>query len=48
VQGAILSDHVKNQDWQARNPAYACSVPQSTLDDVANPAHVFESFKMAA
>ena len=36
VQGAILSDHVKNQDWQARNAAYACSVPQGTLDDVAN------------
>ena len=36
VDGVVLADHVKNQDWQARNAAYACSAPQDTLNDVTN------------
>ena len=36
ANGVVLADHIKNQDMQARNATYACSVPQSTLDDVAN------------
>lgn len=36
VNGVVLADHIKNQDMKARNATYVCSVPQSTLDDVAN------------
>lgn len=36
IEGAVLSDHLKNQDMTARNATFACAVPQDTLNEVAN------------
>lgn len=33
VQGAILSDQVKNLDWRVRRARYACTVPAGVLDE---------------
>ena len=34
VTGVILSDQVKNMDWQARNAALICSLPAEIVDAV--------------
>jgi mRNA interferase MazF len=34
VGGVVLADHVKNQDLNARNAAYACTVSDDVLFDV--------------
>jgi mRNA interferase MazF len=34
VEGAILSDQVKNLDWQARNAELACALPNETVSEV--------------
>jgi mRNA interferase MazF len=34
VEGAILSDQVKNLDWQARNAELACTLPNETVSEV--------------
>ena len=36
VQGAVLVDHVKNQDWQARQVDLADVVPDDFVDQVAD------------
>ena len=36
VQGAVLADHVKNQDWQARQVDLADVVPDDFVDQVAD------------
>ena len=34
VSGVVLSDHVKNLDWRARNADKICKVPEATLNEV--------------
>lgn len=34
VEGAILSDQVKSLDWQSRQAAFICKVPNETLAEV--------------
>lgn len=34
--GAILSDHVRNLDWQARNSEFFCKVPEAVIAEVLN------------
>ena len=34
VAGAILSDHVKSLDWQARNVELICALPKETISEV--------------
>ena len=34
VCGVVLSDHVKNLDWQARKAARICAVPDQVLSEV--------------
>jgi len=34
VQGAILSDQVKNMDWRVRRAEIICSLPVSTIYEV--------------
>ena len=34
VQGAILADQVKSQDWRARNADFICKVPDNIVLDV--------------
>lgn len=34
VRGAILADQVKSLDWQARQAAYLCRLPDNTVSDV--------------
>lgn len=36
VDGVVLVDHVKNQDWQARNAERAGTVPADFADEVAD------------
>ena len=36
VDGVVLVDHVKNQDWQARRAERADTVPDDFVDDVAD------------
>jgi mRNA interferase MazF len=33
AQGAILSDQIKSLDWRARKARYACSLPDSVLEE---------------
>lgn len=32
ITGVILSDHLKNLDWHARNAEYICTIPQGVLN----------------
>jgi mRNA interferase MazF len=34
VTGVVLSDHVKNLDWQARRVEFAAKAPQDVVTDV--------------
>lgn len=34
ITGVILSDHVKNIDWNARNSKYICKLPSNLLNEV--------------
>lgn len=34
ISGVILSDHIKNLDWQARNADYICSLDEDTITNV--------------
>lgn len=34
VKGVILSDHVKNSDWQSREIEYICRLPETIVEDV--------------
>lgn len=34
VSGVILSDHVKNLDWQSRTVEFICTLPQEIMDEV--------------
>lgn len=34
VSGVILSDHIKNLDWQARKAEYICTVDEETVTNV--------------
>ena len=36
VDGAVLVDHIKNQDWQARHAKKADAVANEFVDDVAD------------
>ena len=36
VSGAILSDHVKSLDWEARHVKFFCHVPPSVVAEVMN------------
>ncbi len=31
VQGAVLSDHVKNLDWRIREAEFLCKLPEETV-----------------
>ena len=34
IEGVILSDQIKNLDWQSRQAKFICRVPKETLDEV--------------
>jgi len=34
VSGVVLSDHVRSADWRARQAAFICALPPSTLADI--------------
>lgn len=34
VNGAILSDQVKNLDWRARKAQFSCKLPRETFNEV--------------
>ena len=34
VKGVILSDHIKNADWQTRNIKFICKIPENIVEDV--------------
>ncbi|MBU0511818.1 MAG: endoribonuclease MazF [Chloroflexi bacterium] len=34
INGAILSDQVKNLDWKARKAEFVCKLPSATVDEV--------------
>jgi len=34
ISGAILSDQVKNLDWNVRQAEFVCKLPNATLDEV--------------
>lgn len=34
VEGVVLSDQVKNLDWQARRAEYVCKLPQHAMIEV--------------
>ena len=36
ASGAVLSDQVKRMDWKARQAAFLCSLPESTVKQVLN------------
>lgn len=36
VSGVILSDQVRNLDWEARGARFFCAVPEATLLEVLN------------
>jgi mRNA interferase MazF len=36
VQGVVLTDHVKNQDWVTRNAEFATQLSSDELDDVCD------------
>jgi mRNA interferase MazF len=40
VQGAVLSDQVKNLDWRIRKAEYACSLGKTQLLEVMQKLHV--------
>lgn len=39
IQGAVLTDHLKNQDISARNATFIETVPQPVIDDVLKLIH---------
>ncbi len=45
VSGAILSDHVKNLDWCARNVEFICKLPDKIIVDVLKKLGTLISFK---
>lgn len=36
ISGAILSDQIKNLDWQARQAEFICRLPQTQLTETLN------------
>ncbi len=36
VDGVVLIDHVKNQDWESRNAEFATRIAQSELDPICD------------
>ena len=36
VKGVVLSDQVKNLDWQVRRATFLCSLPNAVVCDVLN------------
>lgn len=34
IDGVVLSDHIKNLDWKARNARYVCTVSDDVLNGV--------------
>jgi mRNA interferase MazF len=34
IEGVILSDQIKSLDWQSRQAAFICKVPEETLAEV--------------
>jgi mRNA interferase MazF len=34
IEGVVLADQVKSLDWQSRQAAFICKVPQNILSDV--------------
>jgi len=36
VEGVVLADHIKNQDWNARNAKYIAKTSSETLKKVQN------------
>ncbi len=34
VSGVILSDQIKNLDWQARQAEFICALPPATIEEV--------------
>lgn len=34
VSGVVLADQIKNLDWKARNAAFACKLPNDSVNEV--------------
>lgn len=34
IQGVVLSDHIKNMDWNVRRAEFICKVPTAVTDEV--------------
>lgn len=34
ITGAILADHVRSIDWNARNAEFVCALPEVTMNEV--------------
>ncbi len=45
VLGVILTDHVKNLDWRARNIEFICQLPDKIIIDVLKKLGTLISFK---
>ena len=39
VSGTVLSDQIKNLDWQARNADFVCTLPDETIAEVLAKIH---------
>ena len=36
IEGAVLADHVRSIDWQARDAEYVSALPEETMNEVTN------------
>lgn len=45
ISGVVLSDHLKNLDWHARQARYAGSVPSSVLSEVLDKVALLLNLK---
>ena len=43
IGGAVLADHVRNVDWNAREAEFACALPEEILHEVTD--RIFVLFK---
>lgn len=34
LRGAVLCDHARNLDWQARKAAFLCRIPEDVMDEI--------------
>jgi len=44
ITGAVLSDQVKNLDWQARNAVLICALPDETVTEILQKLNTLLAF----